>query len=218
MCSWRLYDVPSMRSRWCVHCIKKFMPMSISMMRVACKPDLILATLNKFYRCEENLQKLLHIVQGKSRISLRLIDWFSTNYSKTHNVIYPLTLPQSEGGSKESQFIVYTSYKSLLRAYSKKHFDPFCRGENFEWEYSKSKPHLVTTVGQLNFFRWIIHNKILDYIFENLEAVEADMTASLKETQNLSSVDRKSRKAHSMRATRNVTRHYVTMEVDFGDP
>lgn len=186
----------------------------MSFRMVACKPDMIMFTLNRFYSCEENLQKLLHIVQGKSRISLRLIDWFSTNYSKTHNVLYPLSV-QKDGETKIEPFIVYTSYKSLLRAYSKKHFDPFCRGENFEWEYSPGKSRLVTTVGQLNFFRWIIHNKILEYIFDHLENIEADMTSSLKESQSLSNMDRKSRKAHSLRATRNVTRHFVTMVVDF---
>ena len=78
-----------------------------------------------------------------------------------------------------SQFNVYNSYKSQLKAYSKKRFDPFCRRERIETLINNI--YLNTTIGQLNFFRWIINNNVIDYIQENIIDIENDMNNSLKE-------------------------------------
>jgi len=78
-----------------------------------------------------------------------------------------------------SQFNVYNSYKSQLKAYSKKRFDPFCRRERIETLINNT--YLNTTIGQLNFFRWIINNNVIDYIQENIIDIENDMNNSLKE-------------------------------------
>jgi hypothetical protein len=34
---------------------------------------------------------------------------------------------------------------------------------------------METTIGQLNFFKWAIENRIIDYITENYVAIEQDM-------------------------------------------
>ena len=60
---------------------------------------------------------------------------------------------------------VYNSYKSQLKAYSKKRFDPFCRRERIKF-INHNNDEIITTAGQLNFFRWVIENNILDYISE----------------------------------------------------
>ena len=39
----------------------------------------------------------------------------------------------------------------------------------------------MTTVGQLNFFRWFIEKRILEFMTENREAIERDMNTTLKE-------------------------------------
>ncbi len=44
--------------------------------------SLLLNNLMKFYNKNNNLDKILPIINGESTISLRLIDWFVTNYSK----------------------------------------------------------------------------------------------------------------------------------------
>ena len=85
-----------------------------------------------------------------------MIDWFATNYSKKHNTIFMIY--RDEYGERTldetteivSQFNVYNSYKSQLKAYSKKRFDPFCRRERIDIEINNI--HLNTTIGQLNFF------------------------------------------------------------------
>ena len=51
------------------------------MTTLATQNSLLLNKLLEFYNKENNLQKILGIINGQSTISLRLIDWFATNYS-----------------------------------------------------------------------------------------------------------------------------------------
>jgi hypothetical protein len=37
----------------------------------------------------------------------------------------------------------------------------------------------VTTVGQLNFFRWFIENKVIDYALTNIELIDKDMVTTI---------------------------------------
>jgi len=147
--------------------------------------DVLLYSLKNYYSKDDNLKKLLDIIKYKKSISLRVIDWFATNYSKKYNtffIIYRNELGErtlTESTDIVSQFNVYNSYKSQLKAYSKKRFDPFCRRERIDIEINGY--HLNTTIGQLNFFRWVINNKIIDYIQLNIDEVENDMNNSLKE-------------------------------------
>jgi hypothetical protein len=78
------------------------------------------------------------------------------------------------------QFLVYFHYKRELSAYSKRLFDPFCRRERIQFEARGHEP-FVTTVGQLNFFRWAIEKDILKYIELNRETIEKDMNQTLRD-------------------------------------
>ena len=147
--------------------------------------DVLLYSLKNYYSKGDNLAKLLNIIKYKKSVSLRVIDWFATNYSKKHNTIF--IIYRNEMGNKTlhettnivSQFNVYNSYKSQLKAYSKKRFDPFCRRERIDVEINGN--HLNTTIGQLNFFRWVLNNNIIDHIQVNIDEIENDMNHSLKE-------------------------------------
>jgi len=139
--------------------------------RVLCKQDQVVLWLQEFYTIPGNLEKLLSILQGKSEISLRLVDYFVTNYAKKMNTSF----------TKENRhFLVYFNYKRELNAYSKRLFDPFCRRERIQFEARGQEP-FVTTVGQLNFFRWFIEKEIYDYVLKNRETIEKDMNNTLKE-------------------------------------
>ena len=139
--------------------------------RVLCKQDQVVLWLQEFYTIPGNLEKLLSILQGNSEISLRLVDYFVTNYAKKMNTSF----------TKENRhFLVYFNYKRELNAYSKRLFDPFCRRERIQFEARGQTP-FVTTVGQLNFFRWFIEKEIYDYVLTNRESIEKDMNNTLKE-------------------------------------
>jgi hypothetical protein len=115
---------------------------------------------------------MMNVVNGESKISLRIIDWFVTNYAKKNFIIYNIS--QMNSTNDTSRFKVYNDYKLKLKAYSKKNFDPFCRWERVTIPYENDK-YIETTIGQLNFFKWAIENKIIEYIEENYESVENDM-------------------------------------------
>jgi hypothetical protein len=76
------------------------------------------------------------------------------------------------------------NYKSQLKAYSKKLFDPFCRRERIMFQLQNQESFL-TTVGKLNFFRWAIEKGIIDYIKLNLPKIEREMNTNAREAQKI---------------------------------
>ena len=201
------------------------------------KQDLLMESLTDFFTENNNVDYMLPIVNGNSNISLRIIDWFVTNYAKKNNISYYTNhlMNVQEGGKivnkpVTKQFIVYLNYKSQLKAYSKKQFDPFCRRERISFYYDKEN-ELVTTVGQLNFFRWAIENHVLEYIGDNLEDIEKDMNQSVRSLYNKrnkskknkkktgggegSKKQRRKRQELSVNATKSVSKHNVKILVKF---
>ena len=139
------------------------------------REEVLMRKLVEFYSYGVNLQQLLPVLLKKSRISLRILDWFTTNYSKEYNVTYRILHLQ-----RVKQFSVYDSYKSQLKAYHKRLFDPFCRGRRIYFEYYEGC-EIETTVGQLNFFKWAIQNKVLDYVETHLDRIINHMSLKGKD-------------------------------------
>jgi len=129
--------------------------------------DILLNKLLIFYKNTEYFDKMISIINGTSNISLRIVDWFVTNYSKKNYCVI-------ENDETNERFKVYNDYKLKLKAYSKKKFDPFCRWDRINVPY-KDTTCVQTTLGQLNFFKWTIENKILEYIEKNYSVIENDM-------------------------------------------
>lgn len=185
--------------------------------KIICKQELIIQSLQQFYMNRSDLVDILKILEGESAMSLRLIDWFVTNYSKFHNISYI---------HKQQEFFVYIDYKNQLKAYSKKLFDPFCRRERIMFQLADI-PAFITTVGKLNFFRWAIEKGILDYIKLNLASIEKEMNESARELQKVRKADTKAPATNAKRITRrkmaaseNVStkqmqKHFSPIEVTF---
>lgn len=147
--------------------------------------DLLMKNLMDFYQNRENLNKMIRIINGESKISLRIVDWFVTNYAKKHYTIYELPNLLNQ---EKNRFKVYNDYKLKLKAYSKKRFDPFCRWERISIPYD-SDSSMETTIGQLNFFKWSIENRIIDYIDTNYDAIEDDMNSRNSTSKHRISTD-----------------------------
>ena len=175
--------------------------------------SLLLTNLLKFYNKDDNMERILPIINGESIVSLRLIDWFATNYSKKNYTVYNL-----KSGSIEKRFKVYIDYKLKLKAYSKKRFDPFCRWERINIPY-KNDTYIQTTIGQLNFFRWALENKILDYIEKNLVQINNDMNKRNSTAKNRkeksTTKTRKKREELSISASKSIKKEQVEIIVDF---
>jgi hypothetical protein len=175
--------------------------------------QLLLNNLLEFYKNEDYIDKMLQIITGDSKISLRIVDWFATNYAKKYYTLYDINTL-----SGIHRFKVYFDYKLKLKAYSKKRFDPFCRWERISIPY-KNDSSIETTIGQLNFFKWAIENEVIKYIEENYETIEKDMnsrnsTSKRKDTSD-NSKTRKKREELSVSATKSIKKEDIEIVVTF---
>lgn len=140
---------------------------------------LLMVSLCKFYEDASNMERIVPIIEGTSDISLRLIDYFVTSYVKIHGTSIPMKL----NNGMSSHLNVHLSYRSQLQAYSKQSFDCFRRHQRILFCYGESSDKSIeTTVGQLNFFRWLLTNNILEYITENKRVIEREMMQRQKST------------------------------------
>ena len=188
------------------------------MNKITSQNDILYKKLMTFYDRDNNLNKMLEIINGTSKISLRIVDWFSTNYSKKN-----FTMIQNVNTKR---FKVYEDYKLQLKAYSKKRFDPFCRWERIQVPIdSESSLCFETTIGQLNFFKWAIENGIISFIESNYDIIEKDMNEnnSLSKTKKHKSLldkdnyskTRKKREELSVSAVKTFKKERVEITVSF---
>lgn len=135
--------------------------------------DFFLKNCNK-----KTIEKMVNIIEKNSDISLRILDWFVTKYTKKKiNIIID--------NEEVKEFDVHISYKGQLKSFKKKIFDPFKRKEpckfNFAWDPEDPTKKVTTTLAQLNFFKWAITNKIIDYVEANLIQITKAMNQSNKD-------------------------------------
>jgi len=177
--------------------------------------ELLLKNLMKFYENREYLKRMTCIINGESKISLRIVDWFVTNFAKKFFTVYEI----QDVNTEPIRFKVYNSYKLKLKAYSKRNFDPFCRWERITVPYDDEN-YMETTIGQLNFFKWAIENKILDFIEDNYDIIESDMNARNTTSKRKVSLDdnlktRKKREELSISACKCIKKETVKIIVKF---
>ncbi len=183
-----------------------------SLISMISEEELLYNSLKIFYRNEYNLNKLINYLKI-DKISLRIIDWFVTNYSKKYDSMYTRN---DINGNKINPFNVFHSYKSQLKSYSKKFFDPFCRRNRIKYPYNDSDV-LSTTIGQLNFFKWAINNNVIEYIKDNYKNIENDMNQSIKliRKNSVKTNYRKKRQELSLSASRGLNKHHEKIIIDF---
>lgn len=136
--------------------------------------------INRFFmtQCSEfDVNQMVDIINKKSAISLRVLDWFITKYTcKTIDL------------DKEI-FDINIHYKAQLKSYKKRNFDPFKRGawKRFYYSYDKNNTNkkVRTTISQLNFFKWVITEKIIIYVEKNIDNIIKAMNIYNKEKKLL---------------------------------
>lgn len=130
------------------------------------KDRMLLQSLKDFFSDPIHSSILKRTLDPKrsEHISLRLIDWICTTYSKHHRLLFA----RSNG---TGIIDIHASYKSHLRSFGKNRFDVFRRGQKLEISISPGEPPIETTIAQLNFFRWLITHDVLVYLEENKEKI-----------------------------------------------
>lgn len=194
--------------------------MSSDSSKLLSKEEVLLDSLHEFYKNKNNIEKILPIVTGNSEISLRVLDYFVTNYTKYNYVKIKK--------KNNINYNVYQDYKNKLKSYNKRFFDPFCRinkknsTNKIAFKYENDK-YIVTTIGQLNFFRWAIRNKIIDYVIEDHNKINQEMNRinnSKKKYKLSNSLDKKPKKEYVINTTvnfGNTKRRYRVKATDLND-
>ena len=120
------------------------------------KENILFICDNFFKNHQYDIQKMASIVEGKSNITVRIIDWFVEYYIEDCNL--------SD---------INLSYKSTLSYYEKQYFDPFKRKHRIDYKYmvNNEEHFLETSVGQLNFFKWAFENSVINFIETNLPEI-----------------------------------------------
>jgi hypothetical protein len=132
-------------------------------------------------------QRIESIASGADPVSLRMLDWFVTNFAKTSRVVYVV-----DRDSDRSHVVdVHAAYKSALATFHKHMFDPFRRTgapRNAPTPPPKTstaeprhpcprKTGMRLSVRQKNFFRWAVEHGVLGYVTAHVPEIECDMSA-----------------------------------------
>lgn len=138
------------------------------------KEKMLYEVLNNFFsQCTlEEVQMIIQIIDGNHLISLRFLDWFVTRYC----YLYKLSIPINNSYNKEQIFNVNISYKAQLKSFKKRYFDPFRRKKKFNFWFGKHELNILTTLGQLNFFRWALSFDVIKYTANNYKEINGKMS------------------------------------------
>jgi hypothetical protein len=154
--------------------------------------ELLLNSLNTYYNKNEKFKKELKVlIEGKHKLSLRLIDWLVTHYSKKCNVnfwikgdqIYDNLPIDKKDDDKYKKVNLYLNYRAQLKSYAKLNFDTFRRHNRITF-YINKNDSITTTIGQLNFFRWAFNNNIIEYGLKNYDKIYNNMIANNNSKQD----------------------------------
>lgn len=128
--------------------------------------------LDSFYEQHEHvLSDVIHLLNTTNHptLSIRRIDFVLTNFIVDHPIQYAL--------NDIRVFDLGSSYKRQLKMYGKGLFDPFRRKGTLGHIEIKITPQktLITTIAQLNFYRWCTKFNILEEITRRNPEIEAYM-------------------------------------------
>ena len=157
-----------------------------------CKSVISLRLIEYFvvnYVLENNTH--FNLTRYKKNLRFMVDNLFNIKKSwSEYNILY-----NDELAGFNDLFMIHDNYKCKLKEYNKKNFDPFCRWERVTMTYEREQiikdgeiitikeKSFETTVAQLNFFKWIIENHILDYIIENFEEINKSMNEFEKDVK-----------------------------------
>jgi len=162
--------------------------------------ELLLNSLNAFYSNNDEYKLILkNIINGKHELSLRMIDWLVTRFSKSNNIIYWINdtddkiydfLPENDDSiliknDKFKKINVYLDYRAQLKSFKKFNFDAFRRHKRISFKINDKEDEFIeTTIGQLNFFKWAFNNKIINYAIDNQKNIYENMSKFSYKKQN----------------------------------
>jgi hypothetical protein len=138
-------------------------PGLLSNSSVSSLDQVLVSSLERFYdpvKNPRNLAAFKAVLDGKSQVSLRSLEYLVTNYAKKTGLAYT---------HHGKPFNVFQEYRAQLDSFSKNFFDPFRRGSKITFH------GIETAVCQLNYFRWVLRSGLLEYCTAHSHDIRADM-------------------------------------------
>lgn len=110
------------------------------------------------------------ILTQEMGLSLRALDWLTTNYSKRYHL-------------RIGTYDVHNGYKKVISTYRRKNFDPFRRnlapvGIDNSITFMHDGVLYTTTVAQVNFILWTHRRGLIHYAKQHVNAIEHDMNSA----------------------------------------
>ncbi len=133
------------------------------------KEKMLFEVLNNFYnKCDiKEIELVIEIIDGNHKVSLRFLDWFVTRYC----YLYKLSINVNTPHIKNQETNINISYRAQLKSVGKKKFDPFRRNKKFFYNFGCHDICILTTLGQLNFFKWVLSYGIINYVNDNFDII-----------------------------------------------
>ena len=140
---------------------------------ITLRQEKLLEYLEPIYQKYDLFERiLLPLLYGRGKtISLRLLDWLVTNFSKSRRIGY---IHESELDPGVFYHVnVYVSYQTNLDRYKRKNFDPFRRRSRVYFTID-GKEH-TTTPGQLQFLLWSFKHGVYHYCIKHAQRLSRIM-------------------------------------------
>ena len=136
----------------------------------------------------------------QNRPSLRIIDWFFTNFAKTKRIII------------NKKDVMHT-YNRLLQTHKKTGFDMFSRRHFVLFRNPHSPSQILhTTAAQLHFFQFYIRQKIHSYIEQHLAELQTNMAAALKSARSRKMNANKRKRCTLVNASHQSNGYIITID------
>lgn len=127
----------------------------------------LLLELTNYYTFDK-FEIILPILLGEDILTMSLINFTVINYAQEFD---PYIEIKKQG---KIEFVyISRSYAAQLDKYKKQFFDAFCRKPKIAFEYKPGKT-IVTSIAQLNYYRWVLNIGLLDFIQNNYDHIKQE--------------------------------------------
>jgi hypothetical protein len=132
------------------------------------KQNIHYSSLSRFFDKETHYNYLYNIVQQKSLLSLRLLEFICTTLSREGIIVTRL--------SSGEKVYLDAIYQDKMDSHGKQLFDPFRRNPNSKFTFCKFKKVVDTNIAQLRFFQFVIEYGVIAYAENNFRSIELKMS------------------------------------------
>jgi len=167
---------------------------------------ILMESLNKFFDNKEYFTEMCSILQHHNIVSLRLLEFLFTRYSKRNQMLLFVN---------NNPIYLADIYTEGLRTHGKSKYDCFRRHTRVIFEKHGKK--IETTLAQLHFFKHIIPTGVLEFAKQHLEEIKSEMACLLKDVRSKRKVILKrpaTSRGHILRDTSRA--QSVKLTIDFG--